>query len=109
MSKKEIVVLEEDVDISELIKNSVDLVEYARGLASKQVNMIQLLTYYSIGKWIVDVQQKGGRTGKVRTAGDCFTCGWDDGCLWERILKIQPRKCQKILFDIQRPNYPNSV
>ncbi len=64
MSKKEIVVLEEDVDISELIKNSVDLVEYARGLASKQVNMIQLLTYYSIGKWIVDVQQKGEERAK---------------------------------------------
>ena len=28
-------------------------------LASKQMNIIQLMTYYSLWKWIVDVQQGG--------------------------------------------------
>lgn len=51
--------VEEDVDIEKLCLNAVDLVKYARNIAVQQVNIVQLLTYYSIGKWIVDVQQKG--------------------------------------------------
>lgn len=46
-------------NMEELYKNSIELVNYARTLASKQVNIIQLMTYYSLGKWIVDVQQGG--------------------------------------------------
>lgn len=46
-------------NMEELYKNSIELVNYARTLASKQVNIIQLMTYYSLGKWIVDVQQDG--------------------------------------------------
>ncbi len=49
----------EEVEITELVEKSVELVKYSRSLAGKQVNLIQLLTYYSIGKWIVEVQQKG--------------------------------------------------
>lgn len=51
--------VEEDADIEKLCLDTVGLVEYARNIATQQVNIVQLLTYYSIGKWIVDVQQKG--------------------------------------------------
>lgn len=50
---------EEDADIEKLCIDTVDWVEYIRNIATQQVNIVQLFTYYSIGKWIVDVQQKG--------------------------------------------------
>lgn len=48
-----------DIPIDELCKNSIELVEYARRIAAKQINIIQLMTFYSIGKWIVEVEQQG--------------------------------------------------
>ena len=58
-----------DVSISEtnierLYLNTVDLIQYARSLAVKQVNFIQLMTYYSIGRWIVEEQQEGSTRAK---------------------------------------------
>ena len=58
-----------DVSISEtnierLYLNTVDLIQYARSLAVKQVNLIQLMTYYSIGRWIVEEQQEGNTRAK---------------------------------------------
>lgn len=58
-----------DVSISEttidkLYLNTVDLIQYARSLAVKQVNFIQLMTYYSIGRWIVEEQQEGNSRAK---------------------------------------------
>ena len=49
----------EDTAIEKLCAETVALVKHARNITAQQVNMIQLLTYYAIGKWIVDVQQKG--------------------------------------------------
>ena len=49
----------EDVAIERLCADTVALVKHARNITVQQVNMIQLLTYYAIGKWIVDVQQNG--------------------------------------------------
>ena len=46
-------------NIDKLYLNTVDLIQYARRLAVKQVNFIQLMTYYSIGRWIVEEQQEG--------------------------------------------------
>lgn len=46
-------VIEMDKSLNELCKNSIDLVEYARGISAKQINIIQLMTFYSIGRWIV--------------------------------------------------------
>lgn len=46
-------------NIDKLYLNTVDLIQYARSLAVKQVNFIQLMTYYSIGRWIVEEQQEG--------------------------------------------------
>ena len=48
-------------DIDKLLVDSVELIRYARGLAARQVNIIQLLTYYTLGKWIVDVEQGGDK------------------------------------------------
>ena len=41
------------------VKKSIDLVEYTRGIIAKQINIIKLMTFYSIGRWIVEEQQQG--------------------------------------------------
>ena len=46
-------------DIDRLCRNSIDLIRFARGLAARQVNTIQLMTYYTLGKWIIDFEQGG--------------------------------------------------
>ena len=46
-------------NIDELLNNSIELIRYARSLAARQVNIVQLLTYYTLGKWIVDIEQGG--------------------------------------------------
>lgn len=58
-SQKTEVLTNKDVAIERLCANTVALVKHARNIAVQQVNMIQLLTYYTIGKWIIEVQQKG--------------------------------------------------
>lgn len=45
--------------IEMLCRNSIELVQYARQVVAKQVNLVQLMTYYSIGRWIVEEQQNG--------------------------------------------------
>lgn len=57
-------IIETEANIDKLYLNTVDLIQYARGLAVKQVNFIQLMTYYSIGKWIVEEQQEGSSRAK---------------------------------------------
>ena len=47
------------INIENLCRNSIDLIQYARQIAAKQVNLVQLMTYYSIGRWIVEEQQQG--------------------------------------------------
>ena len=53
-----------DASLEELCRNAIDLVTYARGMANKQINTIQLMTFYAIGKWIVEVQQNGDSRAK---------------------------------------------
>ena len=53
-----------DAPLEELCRNAIDLVTYARGMANKQINTIQLMTFYAIGKWIVEVQQNGDSRAK---------------------------------------------
>lgn len=51
---------EDDVDIvARLCEDSILLIEYARSIAAQQLNIIQLVTFYAIGRWIVEVQQNG--------------------------------------------------
>lgn len=64
---KTVVVSNEETDnlrIDELCNNSILLIEYARGIAEKQINIVQLMTYYSLGRWIVEEQQNGENRAK---------------------------------------------
>lgn len=50
--------------LEDLCKNAIDLINYSRSVAMKQVDLIQLMTYFILGKWIVEVQQKGAARAK---------------------------------------------
>lgn len=58
MAKKEDKVIIVD-DISVLCRNSIELIHHAREMVARQVNIIQIMTYFTIGKWIVDIEQNG--------------------------------------------------
>lgn len=45
--------------INNLCKNAVELINYSRSAVLKEVNLLQLMTYFTLGKWIVEVQQEG--------------------------------------------------
>ena len=55
----ELEIIEKGSEIDELCHNSIELVEYSRKLVSKEVDLIQIMTFYAIGRWIVEVQQHG--------------------------------------------------
>ena len=59
MAKDLLTEIDGDVPLSELCQNSIELVEYARRIAANQINIVQLMTFYSIGRWIIEVQQQG--------------------------------------------------
>ena len=46
-------------DMDSLCRNSINLIKYARGLAVQQINIIELMTNYALGRWIVEEQQNG--------------------------------------------------
>ena len=48
-----------NLPINNLCRNSIELVEYARSIAARQINLVQLMTFYAIGRWIVEVEQQG--------------------------------------------------
>ena len=48
-----------NLPINDLCRNSIELVEYARSIAARQINLVQLMTFYTIGRWIVEVEQQG--------------------------------------------------
>lgn len=47
-----------------LCQKAVDLIDRARNTAIRKVNLVQLLTYYTLGKWIIEVQQGGSGRAK---------------------------------------------
>lgn len=47
------------VNMDTLCRNSIKLIQYARKIAANQVNLVQLMTYYALGYWIVEEQQSG--------------------------------------------------
>lgn len=59
MEKQLTEVTDMDKSLYKLCQNTIDLIEYARGIIAKQINIIQLMTFYSIGRWIVEEQQQG--------------------------------------------------
>lgn len=52
-------ILVPSINIETLCRNTIDLIQYAGQITAKQVNLVQLMTYYSIGRWIVEEQQQG--------------------------------------------------
>lgn len=46
-------------EIDVLCRNSIDLIRYARQIAARQINLVQLMMFYSLGRWIVEEQQHG--------------------------------------------------
>ena len=46
-------------DMNALCRNSIELIRYARGLAVQHINIIELMTNYALGRWIVEEQQNG--------------------------------------------------
>ncbi len=61
-----------------LCQRAIELINRARMVAVRQVNMVQLLTYYTLGEWIVEVQQDGAGRAKygkkvLETLSDALT------------------------------------
>ena len=46
-------------DMDSLCRNSIELIHYARNLAVRQINIIEIMTNYALGRWIVEEQQNG--------------------------------------------------
>lgn len=46
-------------NLNVLCHDSVELIRHARKIAANQVNLVQLMTYYALGYWIVEEQQAG--------------------------------------------------
>ena len=62
IKKNEIIEMNQSLDM--LIEESIELIQYARQITAKQVNLVQIMTYYSLGKWIVEEQQEGEERAK---------------------------------------------
>lgn len=59
MEEQRLEAMDMNKSLNELCKNSIDLIEYARRITAKQINIVQLMTFYSLGRWIVEEQQQG--------------------------------------------------
>ncbi len=57
-------VMQNDADLGKLCVDSVELINYARNIVVKHVNIVQIMTYYSLGRWIVETQQMGEKRAK---------------------------------------------
>ena len=47
-----------------LCSNSIDLIHYAKNLAVRNINFVEIMTNYVLGKWIVEEQQNGSDRAK---------------------------------------------
>lgn len=56
--------LQIDDNINELYIASMELVEFSKTLSVRQVSQIQLMTYFTLGHWIVEKQQDGDNRAK---------------------------------------------
>lgn len=62
MTSSDLIPADASVAISgfdDLCAHSIELIRYARGMAVQQINLIELLTNYALGRWIVEEQQHG--------------------------------------------------
>ena len=51
-------------ELDVLCQKAIELIDQARNAATREINLVQLLTYYTLGKWIVEVQQGGSGRAK---------------------------------------------
>lgn len=53
MTKENTEIINTDIititDMDDLCRNSIDLIRYARGLAVRQINIIEIMTNYALG------------------------------------------------------------
>ena len=57
-------VKQNDAELEKLCTDSVELINYARNIVVNHVNIVQIMTYYSLGRWIVETQQMGEKRAK---------------------------------------------
>ena len=57
-------IIENDAELEKLCTDSVELINYARNIVVKHVNIVQIMTYYSLGRWNVFTQQMGEKRAK---------------------------------------------
>ena len=43
-------IIENDAELEKLCTDSVELINYARNIVVKHVNIVQIMTYYSLGR-----------------------------------------------------------
>ena len=104
-SKNKIIETNKSLDM--LIADSIELIQYARQITAKQVNLVQLMTYYSLRKWIVEEQQEGKERAKYGKQVLKKLSAYKR--IWKRIFGNKFGVCQKILFHICRLNFPDTV
>ena len=56
--------MENDVELEKLCTDSVGLINYARNIVVNHINTVQIMTYFSLGRWIVETQQMGEKRAK---------------------------------------------
>ncbi len=84
MDKNDIITDVDDNELKQLVNDSIALIDYARNSVAKQVNIMQIMAYYTLGKWIVDCQQKGKQRAKygkkvIETLSDELTLKYGKG------------------------------
>lgn len=52
-------IMQNEAELEKLCTDSVDLINYARNVVVNHINTVQIMTYYSLGRWIVETQQMG--------------------------------------------------
>ena len=57
-------IVENEAELKKLCADSVELINYARNIVVNHVNIVQIMTYYSLGRWIVETQQMGEKRAK---------------------------------------------
>lgn len=96
-------------DIDSLCRNSIDLIRYARGLAVQHINIIELMTNYALGRWIVEEQQNG----KDRAEYGARVIDRLSEALMEEFGRGYSREsfaqCKKILPCFSKQDFPNIV
>lgn len=52
-----------------LCRNSIELIKYSRSIVVQHINTVETMTYYVLGKWIIEEQQQGKDRAKYGERG----------------------------------------